>query len=91
MWRRSHGKRPAATPIPPKLLSVLWFLLLGRDPDEPFESFAKLTSLKACPPGLVRIVRKATAHMVALHLAARLESRPERERLAHQMGEWLGR
>ena len=36
-------------------------------------------------------VREATARMVALHLAARLESRTERERLAHQMGEWLGR
>lgn len=41
---------------------LLWFLLLGRDPDEPYESFAKLTSLDGCPPGLVRIVRKATAH-----------------------------
>lgn len=35
--------------------------------------------------------RDATARMVALHLAARLEGRPERERLAHQMGEWLAR
>jgi hypothetical protein len=35
--------------------------------------------------------REATARMVALHLAARLEGRPERERLAHQMGEWLAR
>jgi serine/threonine-protein kinase len=41
---------------------LLWFLLLGRDPDEPYEAFAKLTSLDACPAGLVRIVRKATAH-----------------------------
>ncbi len=41
---------------------LLWFLLLGRDPDEPYESFAKLTSLEGRPPGLVRIVRKATAH-----------------------------
>jgi serine/threonine-protein kinase len=41
---------------------LLWFLLLGSDPDEPYESFAKLTSLDGCPPGLVRIVRKATAH-----------------------------
>jgi hypothetical protein len=36
-------------------------------------------------------MREATARMVALHLAARLESRPERERLAHEMGEWLAR
>jgi len=41
---------------------LLWFLLLGRDPDEPYESFAKLTSLDGCPAGLVRIVRRATAH-----------------------------
>jgi hypothetical protein len=36
-------------------------------------------------------MRTATARMVALHLAARLESRPERDRLAHEMGEWLAR
>jgi hypothetical protein len=36
-------------------------------------------------------VREATARMVAVHLAARLESSPERERLAHEMGEWLAR
>ena len=36
-------------------------------------------------------LREATAQMVALHLAARLESRPERDRLAHEMGEWLAR
>jgi serine/threonine-protein kinase len=41
---------------------LLWFLLLGRDPDEPYEAFAKLDSLTKVPPGLVRIVRKATAH-----------------------------
>jgi len=35
--------------------------------------------------------REATARMVALHLAARFESRPERERLAHEMGEFLAR
>jgi serine/threonine-protein kinase len=40
---------------------LLWFLLLGSDPDEPYERFAKLDSLKRFPPGLVRIVRKATA------------------------------
>jgi hypothetical protein len=36
-------------------------------------------------------IREATAQMVALHLAARFESRSERERLAHEMGEWLAR
>ena len=36
-------------------------------------------------------LREATARMVALHLAARFESRPERERLAHEMGELLAR
>jgi hypothetical protein len=41
---------------------LLWFFLLGSDPDEPYQTFAKLDSLKAFPPGLVRIVRKATAH-----------------------------
>ncbi len=41
---------------------LLWFLLLGSDPDEPYQTFAKLDSLQRFPPGLVRIVRKATAH-----------------------------
>jgi hypothetical protein len=41
---------------------ILWFLLQGSDPDEPYDAFAKLTSLDRFPPGLVRIVRKATAH-----------------------------
>lgn len=36
-------------------------------------------------------VREATARMVAVHLAARLESASERDRLAHEMGEWLAR
>jgi len=36
-------------------------------------------------------VREATARMVALHLAARFESLPERERLAREMGEFLAR
>jgi hypothetical protein len=36
-------------------------------------------------------VRETTARMVALDLAARLESRSERERLAQKMGEWLAR
>jgi hypothetical protein len=35
--------------------------------------------------------REATARMVAVHLAARFESAPERDRLAHEMGEWLAR
>ncbi|HEX6272855.1 MAG TPA: pentapeptide repeat-containing protein [Polyangiaceae bacterium] len=41
---------------------VLWFLLQGSDPDEPYDAFAKLASLERFPPGLVRIIRKATAH-----------------------------
>jgi serine/threonine-protein kinase len=41
---------------------LLWFLLLGSDPDEPYQAFATLGSLAGRPPGLVRIVRKATAH-----------------------------
>jgi hypothetical protein len=41
---------------------LLWFLLQGSDPDEPYDAFAKLTSLERFPPGLVRIIRKATAH-----------------------------
>jgi serine/threonine-protein kinase len=41
---------------------LLWFLLLGTDPEEPYQAFATLTSLEGAPPGLVRIVRKATAH-----------------------------
>jgi hypothetical protein len=41
---------------------LLWFLLQGSDPDEPYDAFAKLTSLESFPPGLVRIIRKATAH-----------------------------
>lgn len=41
---------------------LLWFLLLGSDPDEPYQTFAKLDSLAKFPPGLVRIVRRATAH-----------------------------
>jgi uncharacterized protein YjbI with pentapeptide repeats len=41
---------------------LLWFLLQGSDPDEPYEAFATLSALEGAPPGLVRIVRKATAH-----------------------------
>jgi hypothetical protein len=41
---------------------LLWFLLEGSDPDEPYDAFAKLSSLERFPPGLVRIIRKATAH-----------------------------
>lgn len=39
------------------------------------------------PPEL----RESAARMVAFHLAARFESRPERESLARRMGEWLAR
>lgn len=35
--------------------------------------------------------RETTARMLAVHLAARLEPSPERERLAHEMGSWLAR
>jgi hypothetical protein len=36
-------------------------------------------------------VRETAARMVALHLAARIEDRPERERLAHDVGAWVTR
>ncbi len=36
-------------------------------------------------------LRAATARMVALHLAARVEARPERERLARDVGAWVAR
>jgi hypothetical protein len=41
---------------------LLWFLLQGSDPDEPYDALATLGALARFPTGIVRIVRKATAH-----------------------------
>ncbi len=49
----------------------------------------ELPSYATAPP--TPETRETTARMVALHLAARLEPSPERERLAHEMGSWLAR
>lgn len=41
---------------------LLWFMLLGHDPDEIVEGLATLTSLQDYPAGLLRIIRRATAY-----------------------------
>lgn len=41
---------------------LLWFLLLGHDPDENVEGLATLASLQGYPAGLLQIIRRATAH-----------------------------
>ncbi len=40
---------------------LLYFVLAEEDPDEPDEDLPRLARLRDCPPGLVRIVRRATA------------------------------
>jgi hypothetical protein len=45
---------------------LLWFLLLGRDPDDTTEELAAIEAQQKCPVGLVRIVRKATVYDPAL-------------------------
>ncbi len=39
---------------------LLHFVLAGEDPDEPDDPIARLDRLRDAPPGLVRIIRKAT-------------------------------